>query len=265
MLYTGWTDEKQLGSHDEEKCRKLYIEKRDAIQFVKRHTMPFAQGVEEARHYFQQAMDLEKEATKNVGNELDPQLEQEVLECQDDEDLLHPDFVHLNPDNLDFEKDIAQAKKTFRSIEVKTADEMLEEARRLDKFQKLVLNVGINFAQNLIIARKGKATPPKAPLMMVHGGAGSGKSTVINVLSQYIHKILRQDGDDPDCPYVLLAAFTGSVDRICTPSSLLTSEQVTNHLMIKPETRKGFFSRTSRSLSLMKSRLLKLICSSRLI
>ena len=25
MLYTGWTDEKQLGSHDEEKCRKLYI------------------------------------------------------------------------------------------------------------------------------------------------------------------------------------------------------------------------------------------------
>jgi exonuclease III len=44
---------------------------------------------------------------------------------------------------------------------------------------------------------------------MVHGGAGSGKSTVIHVMCQYIHQILRKDGDDPDCPYVLLSAFTG--------------------------------------------------------
>ena len=29
-------------------------------------------------------------------------------------------------------------------------------------------------------------------------------------MSQYIHKILRKEGDDPDCPYVLLAEFTGS-------------------------------------------------------
>ena len=45
---------------------------------------------------------------------------------------------------------------------------------------------------------------------MVHGGAGSGKSTVIHVLSQYLHHILKKEGDDPECPYVLLAAFTGS-------------------------------------------------------
>ena len=45
---------------------------------------------------------------------------------------------------------------------------------------------------------------------MVHGGAGSGKSTVINVMCQYIHHILRRDGDDPDCPYVVLSAATGA-------------------------------------------------------
>jgi ATP-dependent DNA helicase PIF1 len=44
---------------------------------------------------------------------------------------------------------------------------------------------------------------------MVHGGAGSGKSTAIKVMCQYIHHILRKEGDDPDCPYVLLSAFTG--------------------------------------------------------
>ena len=46
--------------------------------------------------------------------------------------------------------------------------------------------------------------------MIGHGGAGSGKSTVINVLYQHITHILRRDGDDPDCPNVVLSAFTGA-------------------------------------------------------
>ena len=29
-------------------------------------------------------------------------------------------------------------------------------------------------------------------------------------LSQYVQHILRRDGDDPDCPYVILSAFTGT-------------------------------------------------------
>ena len=45
---------------------------------------------------------------------------------------------------------------------------------------------------------------------MVHGGAGSGKSTLINVIAQFIHHIMLRDGDDLDCPYVLLSAFTGT-------------------------------------------------------
>merc|ERR1712074_269366 len=45
---------------------------------------------------------------------------------------------------------------------------------------------------------------------MIHGGAGSGKSTLINVISQYFHQIMLRDGDDLDCPYVLLSAFTGT-------------------------------------------------------
>ena len=46
--------------------------------------------------------------------------------------------------------------------------------------------------------------------MIGHGGAGSGKSTVINVLYQHITHILTGDGDDPDCPNVVLSAFTGA-------------------------------------------------------
>ena len=45
---------------------------------------------------------------------------------------------------------------------------------------------------------------------IVLGGAGSGKSTVINILKQWIHLILRKEGDNPDCPYVIVTAPTGT-------------------------------------------------------
>ena len=47
-------------------------------------------------------------------------------------------------------------------------------------------------------------------MLLIHGGAGSGKSTLIKVIYQYVTNILRREGDDPDCPYVVLGAFTGT-------------------------------------------------------
>ena len=55
-----------------------------------------------------------------------------------------------------------------------------------------------------------KTKPPKPPLVMVHGGAGSGKSTVINILKQWIHLNFQKPGDNPDCPYVIVCAPTGT-------------------------------------------------------
>ena len=199
MLYTGYTDEQKLGCDDEAKCREIYLEKQHDILFVKKLMMPFTQGVEEARYNVQQAMENDN-SKHTVGNELDPELEKEILECQDEIEDLHPDFVQVNPDDFEVEDNLTQVKKTLRSIETKTADEILEQARNLDEFQKKVLHVAIKFVQNLKIARKGKCPYPCAPLVMIHGGAGSGKSTVINVMSQYIHHILKKEGDDPDCP-----------------------------------------------------------------
>ena len=47
-------------------------------------------------------------------------------------------------------------------------------------------------------------------MTIVHGGAGSGKSNVINILKQWCHLILQQPGDDPDCPYILVTGPTGT-------------------------------------------------------
>ena len=45
---------------------------------------------------------------------------------------------------------------------------------------------------------------------MVHGGAGAGKSAVIDVLAPWTQKILQQEGDDIGCPCVIKTAFTGT-------------------------------------------------------
>jgi hypothetical protein len=87
-----------------------------------------------------------------------------------EEDLLHPDFVHVNPENVEIDDNITQIKKTFRTVELKTNDELLDEARKLDEFQKKVLHVAIRFAQDLLITKKGKISSARAPLLMVHGG-----------------------------------------------------------------------------------------------
>ena len=47
-------------------------------------------------------------------------------------------------------------------------------------------------------------------LIAVQGGAGTGKSSVIDVLSQHMKRILRSSGDNPEHPYIIKAAFTGT-------------------------------------------------------
>ena len=155
MLYTAYTDEEQLGPNDEEKCTELYLEKQEAIQYVKSYMLPYAQGVEEARYQVEQAMKEGTRSSKNIGNELDPEQEKEVVECDDGDDQMHPDFSQVNPDDFEFESNMNHVKHTLRRLDIKTADEILQEARNLDKFQKKALHIAIKFVQDVIIARKG--------------------------------------------------------------------------------------------------------------
>ena len=55
---------------------------------------------------------------------------------------------------------------------------------------------------------------PVPPLIVAHGGAGCGKSFVINLMTQWQERILRTSGDDPNQPYILKCAFTGTAASI---------------------------------------------------
>ena len=210
LLYRPFTDESELGSNDDQKCIELYLNLEEEISHVKSKIMPFISGIEEARYFMEEAAKTEKFKT-SIGDFLDPQNEQDNSECLDIEEHPHPDFIYLDPDTITYEeKNLQKLKRSLRQFEPRSQDELLNDARRLDTYQKKVLNIAINFAHDIVISKKGMVSYPSPPLLMVHGVAGSGKSTVIKVISHFIHHILRKEGDDIDCPYVILSAFTGS-------------------------------------------------------
>ena len=84
----------------------------------------------------------------------------------------------------------------------------------MDRMQKVVLAKGVDYATRVVTFSKFSAShripKPSPPLVMVHGGAGSGKSRVINSLYNMMTSIFQKQGDDPDCPYVVLTSFTGA-------------------------------------------------------
>ena len=69
---------------------------------------------------------------------------------------------------------------------------------------------GLKYVRGLKKFANGVGSLPRPENLVVIGGAGAGKSTVIECLTQWWHRILAKPGDDPNSPYILKAATTGA-------------------------------------------------------
>ena len=164
-------------------------------------------GFEEARYYVAQVQ-KELDITE-IANRLDPALEQANADCDEEVIVEHPDFLHIDPGLVNTEEN-NKSSGIYKRIDIPNADELKENTRSLDEYQREVVNIGIKYAKDIVKARKENNNSPAAPLIMIHGGAGAGKSTVIKVLAQWMQKILQKEGDEIDCPCVIKTAFTGT-------------------------------------------------------
>ena len=78
---------------------------------VKAQVMEHLEGVEEARYYVEQ---IKKELDLNeIAQRLDPTLEQDNAECDDEPVIEHPDFAHIDPGEMikDQEKSVVLLKE----------------------------------------------------------------------------------------------------------------------------------------------------------
>ena len=90
----------------------------------------------------------------------------------------------------------------------------VEQARKLDRRQKEVLGIALHYARRVvthpIFSQRQYLPMPTPPLVMIHGGAGTGKSFLISSIYAMMTDTFQKAGDDPCCPYVLLTSFTGA-------------------------------------------------------
>ena len=205
----------------ETKTAEIYEKKRIWIQTVKSKVMEHLESVEEARYMVEQStkeIDLE-----NVGIELNATHMQDQDDCLYEGLQEHPDYVHLDTDGLSHYDNDKSATSIFKNIEVPDKKHLRQETRNLDEFQMEVLNMTIKYAKDVVKARRMGNKSPNPIYIIGHGGAGAGKSTVINIVTKWCHTILAQHGDDHGYPYIIKTAFTGTAASNIDGQTLHTS------------------------------------------
>ena len=183
-----------------EVCEKTFNSSN--ISKTKGRIMEHLESVEEG---LEKAKDLQN----TIGDELDPQKEQDKDECEAEGVQDHPDYLQNDPASLESTQEVTSTSTgVFKTVTLDSDDQLKQLSNKLDGDQQLVLSKMINYAMQIKIARESP-TQVMPPLLAIQGGAGAGKSLLIKAVSQWFEKILRKAGDDPDKPYILLTAFTG--------------------------------------------------------
>ena len=175
---------------------------------------PYWKSVTDAR---EQIVD----ALNNVGDALDAANEQEQDESQIVGHQDHPEHPLNDPVGLIEDPTKTSKTDSYRKIHLQDDDILSEKIQGLDPDQRSAFETMIKYGRDIVkCSNKPDNTWPKAPLMFVHGGAGTGKSHLIDVMSQKLEKTFRRSGDSPSHPYILKLAFTGNAAKLINGQTL---------------------------------------------
>ena len=127
MLFHPFRNEEELFPDDEEKCEELYLQNEDNIKRVKAMLMPFWESVDEAQQIYQENREKEERDIEEVmGADLDPEMEQEVADGEEEEDEDHPDYYHIDTAQVqDVENDRAGPRQVFKAIVLPDKDDQV--------------------------------------------------------------------------------------------------------------------------------------------
>ena len=161
--------------------------------------MNYQEKVENAQSKAQEEFD------NCVGDLLDANKEQQDDDCREEGTTAPDAFMALDPDDMANSESSVLANGNdgfYKKIELYNLDHLCAETRNLDTDQRLTVDIGVSFVQKIHkhLNHKFSTSPP--PLIVAHGGAGCGKSHVINLMTQWQEHILRKSGDNPNHPYV---------------------------------------------------------------
>ena len=147
--------------------------------------------------------------------------EQVNAECQEELEEIHPEYAHLDTDNVEqIDEKAKNAQNIYRHIDIPETNKLKEKTRELDQFQREAIDIIVKYCKDIIKSHRDGNPIPEPPNLMVHGGAGSGKTFLIKTLAQWVQHILQKPGDALNSPYVIKSAFTGTAASLIEGTTL---------------------------------------------
>ena len=219
LFYPHSREDMNIWEKDLDKCREAFNKNEEAIKYVRSKVMKYQEQVEVHQEKAQADYDA------SIGDILDSAKEQDMSDCKE-EGLQDPDnFVALDPSLAPVDKsDLCEVKASkYVKIELSNLDDLLNRTRTMDPDQRRIVNIGVEFAGNVRKSRYNDVKRPSPPYIVAQGGAGSGKSFVINTMTEWMERIFRQPGDNPNYPYILKLAFTGTAANIINGQTINSS------------------------------------------
>ena len=162
--------------------------------------------------------DLQSRKPEHLTDILDPQGDQNNEDDLDIECVEDPEFESFGYfGNLNMNEGESRAQVEdfkYKKICLPSKEEMKHMTRQLVPEQLNVLRKVIVCCKAIVRARNNPNLKPKPIRMIVHGGAGVGKSMAIRAAALHAENILRKAGDDVHKPRILLCSFTAKAANL---------------------------------------------------
>ena len=163
QLYFHFDKEEELYPEDFKQCFDKYKENEAYINAVKRKVMKYLAQVQEGREHAENIL------ANEIANIMDANKEQ-----NEEEDILegiheHPEMFVKEPTGLidNIEPTAKHSNKIYRKIELQNEEDINSNIHRLDKDQRIAVDIGIDYAKKCARIGKNKCRKPNAPLVIV--------------------------------------------------------------------------------------------------
>ena len=94
-------------------------------------------------------------------------------------------------------------------------------ARKLDEVQRVPFDITVKYVKQLRTSQNSSMKTPKPPLLKIHGGAGAGKSFLINTIAAHCEYWMTvHTNKNPERPSVVKVAPTGKAANLIQGDTL---------------------------------------------
>ena len=205
LLFSHWKHEGKDLPLEEEACIAEFAKRQKEIEANRRSIYPGEEILD-----LLEGEDLEAIKPTHLMETLDGQGTQENADDNAEGVLDDPEFesfAYTGNLNTGGQEQFEDFK--YKKICLPSNFELDHMTRQLVPEQMNIMRTVIKYCKDIVKSKKNPGLEQKPCRLIVHGGAGVGKSQTIKAISMQAEKLLRKAGHHPNHPIVLLSAFTG--------------------------------------------------------